>query len=294
MRATATAQQSPESADSYVLTSTDFERVRRLIYRYAGISLSPSKQTMVYSRLSRRLRALRLPDFRSYLDALEAQPAGRGEWQEFVNALTTNLTSFYRESHHFPILAEHIAHRATKGKVSIWCCAASTGEEPYTLAITAMQACDSSRPPVSILATDIDTSVLAKAREGVYGDEAVAKIDAGLLKKYFLRGHGANAGMVRVRRDLQALVDFQPLNLLDAQWPMDTQFDAIFCRNVMIYFDKDTQRRVLLQLARHLKPDGLLFAGHSENFSHVSDVLKLRGHTVYELTSATSGRRKSH
>lgn len=289
MQAAANSLRAPSSDEGYVLTAADFERVRRLIYVHAGLALNPNKQNMVYSRLARRLRALRLPDFRSYLDALEAEPAGRGEWQEFVNALTTNLTSFYRESHHFPILAEHIAQRAAHGNVSLWCCAASTGEEPYTIAITAMQACDSRHPPVSILATDIDTSVLVKARAGVYSGEAAAKLDPGLLKKYFLRGRGANEGMVRVHPDLQALIDFRPLNLLDVKWPMQTRFDAVFCRNVMIYFDKDTQRQVLLQLARHLKPGGLLFAGHSENFSHVSDVFRLRGNTVYELVSPNSG-----
>jgi chemotaxis protein methyltransferase CheR len=274
--------------DGYAFTSADFERVRRLIYAQAGISLNPSKRTMVYSRLSRRLRALGLSDFRSYLDRLEAQPAGAPEWQEFINALTTNLTSFWRESHHFPILAEHIVRCAARGPVALWCCAASTGEEPYTIAITAMQALGSRKPPVTLLATDIDTAVLAKACAGVYSEEAAEKIDPTLLKKYFLRGRGDNAGLMRVHPDLQALIAFKPLNLLDDSWPMDTRFDAIFCRNVMIYFDKDTQYRVLQGLARHLKPDGLLFAGHSENFAHAADLFRLRGHTVYQLATAPS------
>jgi len=273
-------------AEGFEFTASDFNRVRALIYREAGISLNPSKQSMVYSRLSRRLRQLDKPDFRTYLDHLESEAPGQGEWQEFVNALTTNLTSFYREAHHFPILADHIAQRAAGGEVQLWCCAASTGEEPYTMAITAMQACNSRTPPVSILATDIDTSVLATARAGVYRAEVVTKLDLALLKRHFLRGRGANADMVRIHPEVQALVDFRPLNLLDERWPIETLFDAIFCRNVMIYFDKQTQHRVLRGLAARLKPGGLLFAGHSENFTQARDLFELQGRTVYRLAAA--------
>jgi chemotaxis protein methyltransferase CheR len=272
--------------EGYAFSGADFERVRTLIYRHAGIALNPSKRSMVYSRLSRRLRALGHVDFRHYLDQLEATSAGSGEWQDFVNALTTNLTYFYRESHHFPILAKHLQRAGAPARQSLWCCAASTGEEPVSIAITAMQALDSRKPPVTLLATDIDTNVLAKARAGVWGDDAASKLDASLLKQYFLRGRGANEGMVRAHADVQALIDYRPLNLLDAQWPIDGQFDVIFCRNVMIYFDRETQLRVLRGLAARLKPDGLLFAGHSENFTHVRDLLELQGHTVYRLAAA--------
>jgi chemotaxis protein methyltransferase CheR len=262
--------------EGYAFSGADFERVRALIYQHAGIALNPSKRSMVYSRLARRLRALGMSDFRHYLDALAATPAGSGEWQNFVNALTTNLTYFYRESHHFPILAKHLQRAGAPAQQAIWCCAASTGEEPVSIAITAMQA----------LATDIDTNVLAKARAGVWGDDAASKLDASLLKQYFLRGRGANEGMVRAHADVQALIDYRPLNLLDAQWPIDGPFDVIFCRNVMIYFDRETQLRVLRNLAARLKPDGLLFAGHSENFTHVRDLLELQGHTVYRLAAS--------
>ena len=278
----AAREPSPDFGDEgFRFTHRDFERVRGLIHAHAGIALNPTKQRMVYSRLSRRLRLLGTRSFTAYLDDLEATPSGHGEWQEFVNALTTNLTSFFREPHHFPILATRIAERAKRGPVRIWCCAASTGEEPYTIAITAMQACGSRTPPVEILATDIDTTVLGKAQQGVYSDEAVAKLDADILKAYFLRGRGANAGLVRLQDDVQALIAYRPLNLLAPNWHLEQKFDAIFCRNVMIYFDKDTQYRVLQGLAAALEPGGLLFAGHSENFTQARDLFELLGRTVY-------------
>ena len=273
--------------EGFRFTQRDFERVRALIHVHAGIALNPTKQRMVYSRLSRRLRLLGMPSFTAYLDDLEATPSGHGEWQEFVNALTTNLTSFFREPHHFPILAAHLAERAKRGPVRIWCCAASTGEEPYTIAITAMQACGSRTPPVEILATDIDTTVLGKARNGVYADEAVARLDGDLLKAYFLRGRGANAGLVRLQDDVQALIAYRPLNLLAPNWHLEQKFDAIFCRNVMIYFDKDTQYRVLQGLNAALDPGGLLFAGHSENFTQARDLFELLGRTVYRPVAPT-------
>ncbi len=278
--------------EGFDFSSADFERVRALIYRRAGISLNPSKRSMVYSRLSRRLRALGKRDFASYLDDLEAGPPNGAEWQQFVNALTTNLTAFFREEHHFPILSEHLRQVAGRGPLRVWCCAASTGEEPYTIAITAMETFATLTPPVSILATDIDTSVLATAQEGIYREETVAKLDPALMQRYFLRGQGNNAGLVRLRPQARALVNYRRLNLLDARWPMDTRFDAIFCRNVMIYFDHDTQRRVLQKLAAHLAPHGLLFAGHSENFTHTSDLFRLQGKTVYRLADTTPAYRE--
>ena len=276
---------SAQNANVGEFSRADFDRVRAMIHRHAGIALNPSKQSMVYSRLSRRLRALGCSDFGAYLDGLDNGSAGDGEWQEFVNALTTNLTSFYREPHHFPVVAEHALRQSASGPVRLWCCAASTGEEPYTLAITMMEAFNSSRPPVTIVATDIDTAVLARAERGVYAAETVEKLAPALLKRYFLRGRNANEGQVRVRPEVRALVSFDALNLLDARWPLQTRFDAIFCRNVMIYFDKPTQHRVLEKLAARLLPEGLLFAGHSENFTQARDLFELQGKTVYRLAA---------
>ena len=277
-------QQKADTVKEFDFTRRDFERVRALIYQRAGISLADSKQEMVYSRLARRLRATGIQSFGRYLDDLEA---GRmaSEWESFTNALTTNLTSFFREAHHFPLLAEHLLalHKRERRTLTVWCSAASTGEEPYSIAMTACEAFNTLTPPVQIVATDIDTNVLATGANGVYPMERVDKLDTARLKRFFLKGKGGHEGMARVRPELRNLVSFKQLNLLADGWPVEGPFDAIFCRNVMIYFDKDTQRKILSRFVPLMKRDALLFAGHSENFLYVSDSLRLRGKTVYEL-----------
>jgi chemotaxis protein methyltransferase CheR len=277
-----------ESAKEFNFTKSDFERVRALIYKRAGISLADSKQEMVYSRIARRLRATGIVSFATYLDELEAGRMGDSEWQSFTNALTTNLTSFFREAHHFPLLAEHLK-RLQGGPITIWCSASSTGEEPYSIAMTVCEAFNTLTPPVQIIATDIDTNVLATGANGVYGIERLDKMSAERSKRFFLRGKGEQEGMVRVRPELRQLVTFKQLNLLADGWPLTGQFDVIFCRNVMIYFDKATQRKILARFVPLMKPHALLFAGHSENFLYVSEALKLRGKTVYELEEGRSG-----
>ncbi|MFT4099696.1 MAG: CheR family methyltransferase [Burkholderiaceae bacterium] len=263
----------------YAFSDADFEQVRGLIHEHAGIALADSKRDMVYSRLARRLRALGLDSFDVYLRRL-AQPDSP-EWQSFVNALTTNLTSFFREAHHFPILAEHLRARYQGRPLAIWCNAASTGEEPYSLAMTACEAFDTLRPPVRILASDIDTNVLAAAQAGVYTQDRVDGMAPERLRRFFLRGQGANAAKVRVRRELVELIRFRRLNLLDPAWPIRGPLDAIFCRNVMIYFDKATQLRILERFHPLLRADGLLFAGHSESFPRSAHLFELQGKTVY-------------
>ncbi|WP_454690537.1 CheR family methyltransferase [Achromobacter aloeverae] len=259
---------------------TDFSRVRRMIHERAGISLGEHKREMVYSRLARRLRVLGRVDFASYLDQLEREAADP-EWEDFVNALTTNLTAFFRESHHFPILSKFVASR--QDPVSVWCCAASTGEEPYSIAITLAETLSGrALANASVFATDIDTNVLQKARSAVYPYERVAKIEEARLRRFFLKGKGPAAGQVRVRPEVAGMVRFDMLNLLAPSWPIQEKFDAIFCRNVMIYFDKPTQARILERFVPLLKPGGLLFAGHSENFTYISREFRLRGQTVYE------------
>jgi chemotaxis protein methyltransferase CheR len=235
---------------------------------------------MVYSRLARRLRATGITSFVRYLDDLE-RGANDSEWEAFTNALTTNLTSFFREEHHFPILAEHVVK--LKGQVEIWCSASSTGEEPYSIAITLCEAFGTLTPPAHIIATDIDTNVLNTAANGVYPIDRLGKMSAERAKRFFLKGKGEQAGLVRVRPELRKMITFQQLNLLADHWPVSGPFDVIFCRNVMIYFDKPTQGKILSRFAPLMKPDGLLFAGHSENFLYVTDAFKLRGKTVYEL-----------
>jgi len=280
------AGREPPSRD-FSFTSQDFERVRRLIRAHAGISLSPAKRDMVYSRLARRLRERRLENFSDYLDCLE-QGGDAAEWEAFINALTTNLTSFFREPHHFPILAEHLGRRGAAQPVRIWCSASSTGEEPYSIAMTAVETFGSFTPPVRILASDVDTRVLATAEAGVYEAERVEHLGPERLRRFFQRGAGANAGKVRVRPELRALVTFRRINLLDADWPLRGELDVIFCRNVMIYFDKATQLAILERFSPLLRPGGLLFAGHSESFHHAAHLFRLHGKTVY--APAAGGR----
>ena len=261
----------------------DFRRVCELIYQRAGIALAPAKRDMVYGRLSRRLRALGLRSFQHYLDHLES--GGDEEWQAFTNALTTNLTAFFREPHHFDKLREelrrHAARATSSNPLLLWSCAASTGEEPYSMAITACEAFGTLTPPVRIVATDVDTQVLATAARGVYALERVAGLEPELRRRYFQRGTGPNDGQCRVLPTLRRMVDFRPLNLLAPRYDIGGPFTALFCRNVMIYFDKPTQRGILGRLVQHLSDDGLLYTGHSENYLHAADLIAPCGRTLY-------------
>ena len=260
-------------------TSADFDKVRQLIHTHAGISLSPAKQDMVYSRLARRLRACGDRSFADYLRRLESD---RNEWETFTNSLTTNLTSFFREAHHFDILAERLKQMRNARSITIWCAAASTGEEPYSLAITACEAFNTLSPPVKIIASDIDTQVIEHGRRGVYREDRVERMVAARVQRFFLKGTGTQEGHVRVRPELQRLLEFKRINLLDARYPVSGPVDFIFCRNVMIYFDNTTQRAILSRFAPLLSAEGLLFAGHSESFLHSADLFRSRGRTVYE------------
>ncbi|WP_067701069.1 protein-glutamate O-methyltransferase CheR [Erwinia sp. ErVv1] len=263
------------------LSDTHFKRISQLIYQRAGIVLADHKREMVYNRLVRRLRMLGIDDFGRYLALLESD-SNSPEWQAFINALTTNLTAFFREAHHFPILAEHAKRRS--GSFNVWCAAASTGEEPYSIALTLAETLGSGPGKFQIHATDIDTQVLEKALAGVYRQEELRTLSPQQMQKFFFRGTGPHSGMVRVRPELANMVTFAQLNLLANEWAVPGPFDAIFCRNVMIYFDKETQEKILRRFVPMLKPGGILFAGHSENFSQISKEFYLRGQTVYGLT----------
>ncbi|MFM1990317.1 MAG: hypothetical protein RJA99_3274 [Pseudomonadota bacterium] len=259
------------------LAPGDFERVRRLIKERAGIHLQPSKQSMVQGRLARLLREHALPSYSALLEAVDRPNSPL--WQPFVNALTTNLTSFFRESYHFPLLAEFLQKH--RGPVRIWCAAASTGEEPWSLAMTALETLGSGAQ-VSIFASDIDTDVLRTARAGVYPVDGDKGLDSARLRRWFLKGTGSNAGLMRVRPELSRIVEFGQINLVHDTLRFPQPFDVVFCRNVMIYFDAPTQRTVLGRIHASMRPGGLLFVGHSENFSSQSDLFTLRGKTVYE------------
>lgn len=258
----------------------DLERSARILRARAGIVIGTHKHEMVARTLGLRTKGMGLRSVKEYLDHLE-QNAHSPEWEAFVNAFTINHTAFFREQHHFDILAKFA--QARKKPFSVWCCAASTGEEPYTIAMTLRESCPQPDVGVSILATDIDTRAIERAREGVYSLERAQPVPEDYLKKYFQRGTGRHAGMVRAKPSIRDMIEFDTFNLLSANWPTDRKFDAIFCRNTMIYFDKPTQTRILERFAPVLKPGGLLFAGHSENFTYLTQAFRLQGQTVYEL-----------
>lgn len=260
-------------------SSSDFDRVQALIYKRAGISLNDGKHAMVYSRLSRRLRETGHQSFREYLSWLEATDGP--EWQEFINALTTNLTSFFREQHHFEIFSSLLKSKPANTAWRVWCNAASTGEEPYSIVMTAMEALGP-KANFSLTASDIDSKVLASASDGVYRMESMKGIGPDRMQRFFLRGKGSNEGMARVKPELRKHIEFLIVNLIRDDWPFREPFDVVFCRNVMIYFDGETQRKVLERIHRVMKPGGMLFVGHAENFSDSRDLFVLKGKTVYE------------
>jgi chemotaxis protein methyltransferase CheR len=262
----------------FVWTDADFGRVRSLIYQRAGIHLHDGKHAMVYSRLSRRLRDTGHRSFQDYLGWLEGHDGP--EWQEFVNALTTNLTSFFREQHHFEILTSHLKS-APAASWRIWCSAASTGEEPYSIVMTATEALGANGS-FKLWASDIDSKVLASAERGVYNLDSMKGVSPEQLRRFFMRGKDSNAGLVRVKPELRRAIEFLSVNLIRDDWPFREPFDVVFCRNVMIYFDAQTQRSVLERIHRVMKPGGMLFVGHAENFSESRDLFTLKGKTVYE------------
>jgi chemotaxis protein methyltransferase CheR len=282
MTEAASDTQALNGAQEFHLTPGDFERVRQLIYQRAGISLHTGKQAMVYSRLSRRLRETRHTSFAQYLAWLERASGAEGdaEWQEFVNCLTTNLTAFFREEHHFHALVEDLRARSAK-PIRLWCNAASTGEEPYSLAMTVVETLGISAQ-AKLVCSDIDTKVLATAQRGVYASDARG-LSPERLKRHFMRGTGVNSGQIRVKPELSRLIEFRSFNLMSPSWSaLGEPFDLVFCRNVMIYFDNATQRKVLEHIHSVMKPGGLLYVGHSENFTEARDLLRLRGKTIYE------------
>lgn len=260
----------------------DFGRAKSLLHRCAGIVLGPHKRDMVERTLALRTRTLRMAAVSDYLNFLQ-QNTEASEWQEFINAFTVNHTAFFRERHHFDVLARFAQNR--ERPLTIWSAACSTGEEPYSMAIRLRDTLPNPDYQVSIFASDIDTSAIATAKAGVYTLERIKPMSDDQLKNYFLRGTGTRVGMARVKPCIRSMVEFDILNLLSPSWPSDTQFDAIFCRNTMIYFDKPTQSRLLDRFARVMKPGGLLFVGHSENLTYLTDAFRLKGQTVYEVNA---------
>ena len=250
-----------------------------------GITLSDQKRDLVYGRLARRLRKLNLNDFDQYIELLKQNP--EGEMIEFVNSITTNLTSFYREKHHFEYLSGTVLKyllqaRRQEKRIRIWSAGCSTGEEPYTLAMTLRESIPNIDSwDVKILATDIDTGVLAKAKAGVYQKDRINGVSEAQFKKWFLKPSENNSDEVKVSPKLQELITFKQLNLMNA-WPMKGKFDILFCRNVVIYFNKDTQRILFDRFADILKEDSHMFIGHSESLYKVTDRFSLIGKTIHQ------------
>jgi chemotaxis protein methyltransferase CheR len=268
----------------FPFSAEQFRAISERIYQFAGIRLPEAKREMVYARLARRLRALGIASFDDYVRFLELEPA---EWEHCTNALTTNVTAFYREEHHFRVLGEYAAESAGAEPFRVWSAGCSTGEEPYTIAMCLVDSLPHAN--FSVLATDLDTQVLASAQQAVYPLQSVLRLPEARQKRFFLRGSGRHEGQARVRREIAAHVEFMRLNLMDAQWPVPPGLDAIFCRNVMIYFDKETQRRLVERFAQLLKPAGLFFAGHAESLLDQGRHFRLRGQTVYQLAEPGRG-----
>lgn len=264
-----------------LLNDRDFATVRQLIAQYAGIKLSPQKRNMAYNRLLRRLRARGMSSFGDYLELVQRE--GSEEREAFVNALTTNLTAFFREPHHFDLLHEYATRHARRGKpLRCWSSACSTGEEAWSIAMVLREA----ECPGEVLGTDIDTDVLATAQAGVYRMERASTLSTERLRKHFLRGTGSNDGLVCVRPELRGLARFGQLNLQSPAWPAQEPFDVIFCRNVVIYFDREFQKRLLARFADLLVPGGLLMVGHSESFPAAHAGFRSCGRTAYERIGA--------
>jgi len=260
-----------------LLNDRDFATVRQLIADYAGIKLSLQKRNMVYNRLLRRLRARGVDNFGDYLQLVQRDASD--EKEAFVNALTTNLTAFFREPHHFELLHAHAAKHARRGRpLRCWSNACSTGEEAWSIAMVLREA----ECAGDVVATDIDTEVLNAARNGVYRIERTASLAPERLKRHFLRGTGSNDGLVSVRPELRTMVRFGQLNLQSPAWPAQEPYDVIFCRNVVIYFDREFQKRLLARLADMLVPGGLLMVGHSESFPSAHAGFRSCGRTAYE------------
>ncbi|WP_233840711.1 protein-glutamate O-methyltransferase [Dyella sp. 2HG41-7] len=283
--ATLSDTNSTSSMSGPLLGDAEFQFLRDFVYQYCGISLSDQKRQLVQGRLQRRLRALGLKDFKGYCDLLRSEPDG--EMGELASAISTNVTSFFREMHHYDLLIDELLPRWLQekkdgGRLRIWSAGCSTGEEPYALAMVLAEALErtGSKVDARILATDLSPQALEQARAGMYPLDRMGGISDERRRRWFLRGEGRYEGYACVHPRLRELVTIQPLNLL-SDWPMRGPFDAIFCRNVVIYFDKPTKQRLFSRYAGLLEQGGYLFLGHSESMYGLTDSFELVGRTVY-------------
>ena len=264
------------------ITSKEFECFRKLIYGESGISLTQQKQSLLESRLSKRLRELELETFLQYYDKVTGDPT-QEEFTRMLDLISTNKTDFFREPKHFDFLRDVILPELAPDKrIRIWSSACSTGEEPYTIAITLFENVQNpSEWDFKILASDLSTRVLAKAASGIYDEDRVRDMPSGMLRRHFLRGRGDSRGYFKVKPHLASMIRFRRLNLMDDDFPIKSPLDLIFCRNVMIYFDRPTQERLVNKFHHYLKHGGHLFIGHSESLQWVKHSFKALAPTIY-------------
>jgi len=266
----------------FSFTQKDFKFLSNIIHERTGIVVSDDKFNMFYSRLSRRVRSLKLTSFKQYCDVVRDDNEGT-ETSELINAITTNLTAFFRENHHFEYLSDTVLAELTQNntdrRIKIWSAGCSTGEEPYSLAITLKESPLMANWNIELKATDLDSNVVATASRGVYSMSRVEGMTRNRLKRWFFKGAGKQQGLVKVKPELNQLIEFGQLNLMD-NWSQEPQ-DVIFCRNVIIYFNKQTKARLVEKYANSLKPGGYLFIGHSESLYKITDRFELIGNTIY-------------
>ncbi len=259
-----------------------FDQLRTIVYENSGISLSDRKVTLVSARINKRLRFLRLTSYEDYLEFLKTDVTGN-ELVHFLDVISTNTTHFFRESVHFEVLASLIEKWSSQGQrcFRIWRAAASSGEEPYTLAMTILENVKGTHVDAKILATDISTEILAKAQTGVYQAATVNGIPKHLLSRYFVKIRGAESYHYQASDQLRRLITYRRLNLATPPFPMKGPFDVVFCRNVMIYFDNAVKKRLVDDIHRLLKPDGYLMTGHSESLTGLGTDFKSVQPAVY-------------
>lgn len=265
----------------FLMSQANFNFIKALAYEWTGIKLSDQKENMIYGRLARRLRALNLNSFDEYCALLQSQD--EGEKREFINSITTNLTSFFREPHHFDFLKNQllpglVARNQASRKIRIWSAGCSTGEEPHSIAMVVASIPELKTWDVKILATDLDSNVLEQANSGIY---SLGRFDSfPAAYKHFIK-KSSEGDQVKIADAVRSLIRFNQLNLLQP-WPMKGVFDIIFCRNVVIYFDLETQRKLFNRYADKMVDKGHLFIGHSENLHKISDRFLGLGRTIYE------------
>ncbi len=292
-----TTQQETSAGNGLVnMGDREFRTFRELVHEHTGIWLRDGKHTMLASRLAKPVRRLGLPGFEAYYALLRTCPRNSPEFVEFINCVTTNKTSFFRENHHFDFLRSTVvpemkaaALRNGPRRTRIWSAASSTGEEVYSIAITLLETLPPNSWTTEVIGSDIDTGVLATAQRAVYPATCLSSIDRSLHQRYFLRGKGDMSGSVKVKPEVTRLVDLRRINLMDKQWPIEGPLDAIFFRNALIYFKQEVQDVFLRRMARLLKPGGYLFLGNSEHIPWLRDVLEPLNQTVYRLRSPGRG-----